>query len=378
MMRIRQKTAKKTRTHKVLVACTVAAAVLLLCGAFAKYVNPESFWPMAFAGLLYPVMLVVNLFFLFYWIIKKRLIAIPVFICLLISLKSLPDYFSFSGLFSSPKVTDNNLRIITWNAHSFHSPNNYNHAFYKDALKIFNETRADIICIQEYNTFYNRAKLNLNDSIKAATGINYYYFKSFKHPFTGMAIFSRYPVLQKGYLRITKGNNINQCIYVDIKKDNRIVRVYNLHLRSAYLPYKKKGKPSKFSGVKGHLKKWKIVLKRLKKAFVLRSDQVDIITRHFKKSPYPYIICGDFNDTPASYAFEKISKGLTNTFEKEGHGWGKTYCGKYPGVQIDYILLHRDFEVLQYKTITRKLSDHYPVYADFRFGAETGGQLSAK
>ena len=75
----------------------------------------------------------------------------------------------------------------------------------------------------------------------------------------------------------------------------------------------------------------------LKRAFIKRSEQVDIIKAEMDNCKTPYIIAGDFNDTPASYAVKKITKGLKNSFEEKGSGFGKTYNGKFPNFQIDYI-----------------------------------------
>ena len=35
-------------------------------------------------------------------------------------------------------------------------------------------------------------------------------------------------------------------------------------------------------------------------------------------SPYPIIVCGDFNDVPVSYAYETIGAGLQNAFVEKG------------------------------------------------------------
>jgi len=45
---------------------------------------------------------------------------------------------------------------------------------------------------------------------------------------------------------------------------------------------------------------YKRILSKLKKAFLKRSEQVALVKSHASSSPYPYLIAGDFNDTPAS------------------------------------------------------------------------------
>ncbi|MBK6641784.1 MAG: hypothetical protein IPG39_11360 [Bacteroidetes bacterium] len=79
------------------------------------------------------------------------------------------------------------------------------------------------------------------------------------------------------------------------------------------------------------------ILKRLKKAFIKRAAQADMISKHIGTSPYPVIVCGDFNDTSLSYTYKTISAGLLDAFRESGSGMGSTYTGPIPGLRIDYI-----------------------------------------
>ena len=91
---------------------------------------------------------------------------------------------------------------------------------------------------------------------------------------------------------------------------------------------------------------------------------MDIIKAHAALCPYPYIISGDFNDTPASYSVNQMAKGLKNAFREKGTGFGRTYNGSFPNYQIDYIMASPQFDVASYQITERKLSDHYPVRSD--------------
>ena len=102
----------------------------------------------------------------------------------------------------------------------------------------------------------------------------------------------------------------------------------------------------------------------LNSAFLKRSAQVDIMKEHLGSCKIPYLIAGDFNDTPASYAVTQLMHSLNNTFIKQGRGFGRTYNGKFPNFQIDYIATTKDLEVQNYHIIEAKLSDHFPVRSD--------------
>ena len=100
---------------------------------------------------------------------------------------------------------------------------------------------------------------------------------------------------------------------------------------------------------------------RFKKGFVLRAQQVKTIRRYIEESPYHIIICGDFNDAPASYSYRQLRKGLKDAFVCSGTGVGRTYIGELPSFRIDYIFHSRGFESYNFKTIDFRYSDHLPV-----------------
>jgi endonuclease/exonuclease/phosphatase family metal-dependent hydrolase len=85
------------------------------------------------------------------------------------------------------------------------------------------------------------------------------------------------------------------------------------------------------------------------------------------KSPYPNIVSGDFNSVPGSFTYHRIKGDLQDTFLKKGAGLGNTYVGLSPTLRIDYILADKSFDVLQYKSPTLFLSDHFPVIADLKW-----------
>jgi endonuclease/exonuclease/phosphatase family metal-dependent hydrolase len=108
-----------------------------------------------------------------------------------------------------------------------------------------------------------------------------------------------------------------------------------------------------------------LILEKLQIAYPKRAEQAKIIMKHIENSPYPVIVCGDFNDTPISYAVNNmLSGGLINSFREKGSGLGITYNGDFPNFQIDYILVSPSFSVKNYRIIQKKVSDHYALRSD--------------
>ena len=81
-------------------------------------------------------------------------------------------------------------------------------------------------------------------------------------------------------------------------------------------------------------------------------------------SPYPSVLCGDFNDVPNSYTYFQIRGNRQDAFLKRGGGIGRTYASISPTLRIDYIFADPRFSVVQCKKVEVSYSDHYPVIAD--------------
>jgi len=100
---------------------------------------------------------------------------------------------------------------------------------------------------------------------------------------------------------------------------------------------------------------------RIKAAYIQRARQAKQLKSHIGEISLPVIICGDFNDTPVSYVYRTVRKGLKDSFVEAGKGFGKTYEQIFPSFRIDYILHSKDLHAAEFKTIKAGLSDHYPL-----------------
>ena len=100
-----------------------------------------------------------------------------------------------------------------------------------------------------------------------------------------------------------------------------------------------------------------------------RAHQAEEIQRHIDGSPYPVILCGDFNDTPLSYTYRQLSRKLTDSFIEKGRGIGNTYIGEFPSFRIDYVLHSPTLYTVGYIREDITLSDHYPIKVKIRKGS---------
>jgi len=334
--------------NKVIYLINSICLLLLILSYISPYINPSFFWPISFLGLLFPILYITNCIFLVYWIIKSKKQILSNIIILAIGLKYLGLYI---GPTSDNATVKNSIKILSYNVRLF----NHYKWINKDNIKnkiidFLNKQDADILCIQEY---YDNKEIKL---------LNYPYQNigsDTKKNKWHMAIYSKYPQIKNGIINIEGEEKYNTCIYSDIVIKYDTIRVYNIHLASNWFnnnDYSFIKNPKKTDIKKGLLG----IVKKMRYSYKKRSKEVNVIYNHIKKSPYPNIIAGDFNDTPLSYAYNTIKKDLIDSFEISGKGIGKSFI-QIPALRIDYILHDKRLNSYNYMQHNEKLSDHYPI-----------------
>lgn len=354
---------------KTIFLCNMIAVVLLLLSYSASFINPIGIWPIAFLGLGYLPILLVNLGFVLYWLLRRPKYAFFTLIPILVGWGLLTKHMGFRQEAVAAPKTAASMRIMTYNAHLFKDVKEGEKKDIKgEVMDIIKDTQPDILCFQEFYTKIKGSKKFL-DKINDQAGFEDFYFepamKSSNEAY-GQVIYSKFPIINSGIIAHNE-YGINRIIYADIVKGSDTIRVYNVHLRSFALQNEDKefiqnpsGTPEISEGASRRLGR------KLKYAFAKRSQQAAALKKHIDGTSYPIIVMGDFNDTPMSYSVNLVSKNLINSFQEKGSGWGVTHYEMLPLFQIDYILCSKQFEVNNYKIIKQKLSDHYPVFSDIK------------
>ena len=340
--------------NKSLYLINSISLLTLLLSYLSPYISPTFFWPISFFGLVFPILYLVNLTFFVYWLIGFKKPMWANLIILLIGIGNISNYF---GTSPNSNSSEENTKVLSYNVRLF---NRYGwipkENVREDIFAFFTEEDADILCIQEFYTPNEIPDLNY-----PYRHIGLQNKKSQWH----MAIYSKYPQIKKKTVSIKGERMNNTCIYSDMIINEDTIRVYNIHLASNWFknsdysfiqnPQKEKIK----EGLKG-------IASRLKNSFIKRAEEVAVIKEHIKTSPYPIILCGDFNDTPLSFAYNSIKGDLVDAFTVCGKGIGDSFV-KIPALRIDYIFHDDQLKSSNYKKHKKVLSDHYAVSCDIRW-----------
>ncbi|MXV17404.1 endonuclease/exonuclease/phosphatase family protein [Hufsiella ginkgonis] len=360
-----KKSKKNTPVDRVILVINGISAALLLLSYLAPVTDPRDFWIIAILGFGYHFLIALNVLFILYWIIRVRMYWLISLLCILAGFNLvMSDYgFNAKSVAGDPKPPGH-IRVMAYNVHKFTGIERHEGAsIQRQVRELIAGKSPDIVGIEEFTSITGEKAL-VADSLKKSGYAYHYFFPYNIRPAdsTGNAIFSKYPIVGAGIVP-SPAMLKTKAVFADIKIDGKIIRVYCIHLAAVEMAANKKGKI--LSGDVG-LGVSSFVVTRLKLAFINRSYHIARIKRHMDDCKYPYVVMGDFNDTPISYAVNEIGDGLKNAFKEKGSGFVTTYYSDFPKLQIDYIMTTPHFEILSYDVIDKKLSDHKPVVCDIQ------------
>ena len=355
-------------TDRVILILNVLASFGLLLAYLAPFINPSKLVLPALFGLAYPFLLILNLLFICYWLIRlKKEILISIIVILLgwNHLNNLLPLNFKDNHIPETASPDQMLKVLSYNVRGFDIYQwTSNPQVKKGIFGFIEQQKPDILCFQEYYTSSRKGETHtdLSKQLKSLPQSAVYYAadQANRNGF-GIATFSRYPIVKKS--RIPFNSSFNAAMYTDILFQSDTIRVFNIHLQSINFRQENYAfiDTARLKYTNDQIREIRKIGTRLKTAFAMRAEQALMISNYIKESPYPVIAMGDFNDTPQSYAYRKIKKGMYDAFRQAGRGFGNTYAGELPSLRIDYIMYNKPLISYQFKRIKTDYSDHFPI-----------------
>lgn len=318
---------------------------LLLMLVIVQYHFPfRIFDPVEFVSFFTLLFLIVHVFFVFIWMLKKEILLALFSIFMLLLCTA-----SFGAFYRFPHDADNQSRedvlsVMSFNVRVFNKYNWIENSDVGEGIVAFVKKNApDVLSIQEHSRKWD-------DELKL------YPYKTaspYDEHRSVQAIFSKYPIVNKGALN--PEGTTNNTIFADILRNGDTIRIYNVHLQSFAVVPEVNSLQKENSGR---------LLRRIGRGIQKQKEQAGSLVKHLKMSKHPVLITGDFNNTQFSSTYRIIQKDFQDTFYKAGTGFGRSYDLLHVPMRIDYILADDSFEVLSHKNFDVALSDHYPIMAE--------------
>lgn len=342
------------------------AAILLLFAAYSPMlIQPVKYPLLSLTGFLFPMLAVLNLFFLLFFLAFRQFkYALLPILSLMLCYPQIRTTIPFnSSITEKPEL---GIKVLSYNTMSF--ANMVKHDGVNDVLEYLKSSEADIICLQEHAVSGDKKHVTQKDVDKALAGYKYRSTKvsGGKHAVHGMAIYSKLPVLKTERIEMESSNN--GAMAYQLKWGQDTLLVVNCHLESNKLNSQDKEiyenmieRPEKKQVKEG----LKLLISKLAKASAIRAPQADSIAKYIESHPYKYImVCGDFNDTPISYTHHKLTQQLDDAFTESGRGLGISYHRNKFLFRIDNILVSPELKAKNC-TVDASIdaSDHYPIWS---------------
>ena len=361
----------------VLLIATVVCAVLLLLAYLARYINPNDAWVFAFLGLAAPVFYIVNVALLLYWVLRWRVYALIPMVVLLVGIGGISSFFRpvLSKHYETFANDESTLTVVSYNVMGFLNREDPRHlSDMQETVAFIDSLAPDLLFMQEYQST-PKAPARMIDSLLEALPyrvINYKLSSSPEYGW-GLAIYSRYPVVRSGHVDFEHSTNSSIWADVVVRKGDTL-RLFNNHLQTTSINSSDRDfiTTPEFIQSDNEVKKERVrnIIYKLRENYKIRARQADSLAPMIAESPYPVIVCGDFNDTPMSYTYHTIRGDLMDAFNEKGHGLTNTYRGCFNLFRIDYVLHSPVLETVSYSTPYSDRSDHNPVMVRLRWPEE--------
>lgn len=335
-----------------------ASVIALLIIFIGRFVTPERMWYFSLLGLAAPIIYVSVILSMLYWIVRWKWAAATLTgIFVLLGLFHVPLYYKldFTKQYGEPKYDRNCIKVLTFNARYMFDDEKQQTV--DSVARLVMALNPDIVCFQEY-AFHAGIRQQMNEKLRGYTAVS-----SVANDLPVWSeCFTKYRII--GVHRIEDMGGTGSCISTDMVINEDTVRVYNAHLQTTSVTSDDKAYISEGQFISDSTRDTRFIhiARGLRKNNGLRAHQAEIINRDIAGCSHPVILCGDFNDVPVSYTCRKASRGLDDTFSKQGHLYAHTFRGFFNTLRIDYIFVSPQFETVSYEVIpTGSISDHYPV-----------------
>lgn len=341
------------------IASVILYIITALC-CFGGAVSPTLFPLGSVAVVGMPVMLTISAIVTIAWLCTGRWIIgglgiLMFFICL----SPIKMWFPMKSP-TEAEPGEPTLTILTWNILQGEDLEKPEATTSRTLSKIL-EVDADVVCLQEiYGLNGKCLKYFSQATVDSLRKVYPYELGDGK---CDLYVLSKYP-LRHIYFGSINAYNLSE--YFTVKTPTREIAMANVHLpsfgfdndeRKIFIKRDPRGKERLGEGI----------VKKMEYSFPVRAEAAEKLLNGFEDIAMPVIVCGDFNDVPASWTYRLFLKAgfqdayvATNFFPTYTYYLNKFYF------HLDQVLYRGGVRPLSVERLNIRTSDHLPLVAKFQ------------
>ena len=343
---------------------------LTILSAFGGKVNPDYLTLPSLLTLALPYFAILTILLIVFWGVFRKIVfcalgVLTIFICL----GPLSDAFPL-GSSRRPEPEGQIFKIISWNVIHTRDIREPDYPGNR-AVEFMINSDADVICLAELSDFNKNEMPNFTKTLKDSL-FNVYPYRAGLNT-SDIKVLSKYPVKRLEKISYDHlGNTRFDFFKVSFPQNELIVAM--VHLYSYGLSEEERQVVTEINSMKTaktSVAEFKgSIRQKLRKAFRHRAEDAETLREFLDEIPdnIPLIVCGDFNDVPASWTYNIIrSDDLRDAYAETNFGPAITYNLHAFYFHIDQMLYRGPLEALNLKVDKINTSDHYPLVAEFQF-----------
>lgn len=345
--------------------------LLTILSAFGGRCDPDYITIPAVLCLALPYFAIATILLTLLWLLMRRFIFMAFGVLTLVACAGPLTYAMPVKFPKSAEDGEQTFRIISWNVlhtDDIREPDSKTNR----AVEYMINSGADVICLAELDNFspaeLKKASPALIDSL-----IRMYPFRAGLSSMD-IKIISKYPVDRSGISLVSEtGRHRFDFFKVYFPKGN-VLNIGMVHLYSYDLSEEERQVVKEMKtvdGAKASVRELKgTILSKLRNAFRRRAENARDLRAAIDgiRPTAPLIVCGDFNDVPASWTYNLV-KGddMRDAYAETNLGPTFTYNLHGFYFHIDQMLYRGPLKALNLKVGKINTSDHYPLIGEFAF-----------
>lgn len=344
--------------------------ILTILSAFGGRVNPDYLTVPSLLCLFLPYLSILTFLLTLFWAFCRKIIftaigVVTIFLCL----GPIGDVFPM-GHSSKPHEGEETFTILAWNI--LHT-NDIAQPDYPGnrAIEYLVNSDADIICLTELYGLQTHETKKADPAMIDTLLARYPYHPS---PSSDITFLSKYPAKRTGYSYYSEDGTHRFDLYRVNFPGNKEVIVGMVHLQSYGLTENEREVVTEIKSVntaKKSLKEMKgSIMSKMRTAFRIRAEQATILREVLDdlNTSIPVIICGDFNDVPASWTYNAIrGDDMKDAYIATNFGPAITYNLHMFYFRIDQMFYRGDIKAIDLTIGKINTSDHFPLIGEFAF-----------